>query len=215
MTPPVKERPYRSAVREERARRTRQAVLDAAHRLFVEDGYVATTVARIAAEAGVNVDTIYAAVGTKPAVFRLLLETALSGTSEVVPAEERDYVKQIRQASTATAKLEIYASAVRAINERLAPLHQVMAVAAAHANELAVMRHEIAERRAANMRLFAQDLAATGDLAPGTSIDTVADVVWATSGPDFFVLLVGERGWTAAAYQAWLAASWRRLFLSQ
>lgn len=214
MTAPVKGRQYSSAVRAERARRTRQAVLDAAQRSFVQHGYVATTVTRIAADAGVNVDTIYTAIGTKPAVFRLLLETAISGTTDVVEAQERDYVEQIRQASTATAKLEIYAAAVRAINERLAPLHRVMAVAAAHAAELATMRHEIAERRAANMSLFAQDLAETGELVTGTAVETVADVVWATSGPDFFTLLVHERGWTPAAYQEWLAASWRRLFLA-
>lgn len=214
MASPVKARQYTSALRQERAQLTRRAVLDAARRSFADHGYVATTVARIAAGAGVHVDTVYAAVGTKPAVFRLLLETAISGGTDAVDPVDREYVAQIREAGTARAKLEIYATAVTAINERLAPLHSVMAVAAGHAPELAAMRDEIARRRADNMRLFASDLAATGELAPGTDLDAVADVVWATSGTDFFAMLVTQRGWTTDRYRAWLGDAWRRLFLT-
>ena len=57
MSEPVKSRTYRSSVREEQARRTRQAILDAARRLFAEQGYAATTIAQVAKAAGVAVDT--------------------------------------------------------------------------------------------------------------------------------------------------------------
>src|SRR3954470_19884269 len=73
MSETVKPRTYRSSVREEQARRTRLAILDAARLLFTEQGYAATTIAQIAAGAGVAVDTVYAAVGTKPVLARLLL----------------------------------------------------------------------------------------------------------------------------------------------
>ncbi|HEU4426082.1 MAG TPA: helix-turn-helix domain-containing protein, partial [Pilimelia sp.] len=78
MRRPVKSRGYRSPLREEQARRTRHAILDAARRLFGQRGYAGTTVAQIAAESGVAVDTVYAAAGPKPVLFRLLLETAIS-----------------------------------------------------------------------------------------------------------------------------------------
>ena len=214
MSEPVKSRTYRSSVREEQARRTRQAILDAARRLFAEQGYAATTIAQVAKAAGVAVDTVYASVGAKPVLMRLLMETAISGTDQVVPAQQRDYVRQVRAAATAREKIRIYASAVTAANTRLAPLHLVLRGAAAQDAELARIRDEISERRAANMRLFAQDLASTGELRPGLDTDEVADVVWSMNSAEYFTLLVRERGWDTSRFAAWLSDAWIRLFLA-
>jgi AcrR family transcriptional regulator len=210
----VKTRGYRSALRTGQAALTRGAILDAARDLFLTRGYAATTIAAVAAEAGVAVDTVYATVGPKPVLFRLLLETAISGTDQAVPAEERDYVRQIREAVGARAKINIYAAAVRGVAERLAPLHVVLRDAAAQVPELAEMRDEIDSRRAANMRLFADDLAATGDLRPDLDVGEVADVVWSTNSPEFYCLLIADRGWAPERFEAWLADTWGRLFLA-
>lgn len=213
MSESVKPRTYRSSLREEQARRTRQAILEAARLLFSEKGFAATTIAQIAAKAGVAVDTVYAAVGPKPALMRLLLETAISGTDKAVPAEQRDYVQQVRAAPTAEQKIRIYASAVVEVNTRLAPLHLVLRDAAGQAPELAQIREEIVTRRARNMRLFAQDLADTGDLRPGLDVEEVADVVWSMNSAEYYSLLVRERGWTPERFASWLANAWIRLFL--
>lgn len=207
-------RTYRSPVREERARETRYRILEAAGRLFVANGYSATTIAQVAVEAGVAVDTVYATVGPKPALFRLLLETAISGLDDAVPAEQREYVRRIRAATTATEKLELYAEAVRLIAERMAPLHLVLRDAASRVPELARMREEIATRRASNMRLFARYLAATGELRPGLSIGEIADVVWAMNSAELYALLVSERGWSPDRFQRWLTETWCCLFLA-
>jgi AcrR family transcriptional regulator len=214
MADPVKGRSYRSTLREEHARRTRHVILDAARRLFTQQGYAATTVGQIAAEAGVAVDTVYAAVGAKPVLLRLLLETAISGSDDVVPAEERDYVRRIRAQTSAQQKIETYAAAVRAIAERISPLHLVLRDAASQAPELGRIRDEIAARRAGNMRLFAQDLLSTGDLRPDLDVDEVADVVWSMNSAEFYSLLVTERGWSSARFERWLADTWCRLFLA-
>jgi AcrR family transcriptional regulator len=214
MPEPVKPRTYRSSVREEQARRTRRTILDAARTLFSEKGFVATTIAQIAAEARVAVDTVYASVGPKPVVMRLLMETAISGSDEAIPAEKRDYVRQVRAAPTAGQKIRIYASAVTAVNTRLAPLHLVLRDAAAQAPELAQIRDEISARRAGNMRLFAQDLADTGELRPGLDVSEVADVVWSMNSAEYFTLLVRERGWTPERFARWLADTWCLLFLA-
>ncbi len=214
MSDPVKPRPYRSSVREEQARRTRQAILTAARQLFAEHGYAATTIAQIAAAARVAVDTVYASVGTKPVLMRLLMETAISGTDQAVPAEQRDYVQRVRAAATAQDKIRIYAAAVTEVNTRMAPLHLVLRGAATTAPELAGIRDEISARRAANMRLFAQDLAATGQLRPGLDPDEVADIVWSMNSAEYFSLLVRERGWEPDRLAAWLADAWCRLFLA-
>lgn len=210
----VKSRVYRSKLRAEQARQTRSGILAAARRLFIEQGFAATTVAQIAAQAGVAVDTVYAVVGAKPVIFRLLLETALSGTDEAVPAEERDYVRRIKEQARAHEKLETYAAGVRAIGERLGALHLALRDAAAQAPELARMRDEIDTRRARNMRSLAQDLIATGDLRPGLHVDEIADVVWSMNSAEFYYLLVHERGWDPPRFEQWLAETWCRLFLA-
>jgi AcrR family transcriptional regulator len=214
MREPVKPRTYRSSLREEQARRTRQAILEAARLLFSEKGFAATTIAQIAARAGVAVDTVYASVGPKPALMRLLMETAISGSDKAIPAEQRDYVQQVRAAPTAGQKIRIYASAVVQVNTRLAPLHLVLRDAAGQAPELAQIREEIVTRRARNMRLFAQDLADTGELRPGLDVEEVADVVWSMNSAEYYSLLVRERGWPPERFAQWLADAWGRLFLA-
>jgi AcrR family transcriptional regulator len=215
MARPVKTRKYMSPLREERAQQTRHAILEAARRAFAAGGYATTTIAQIAAEADVAIDTVYASVGTKPSLFRLLVETAISGTDVAVTAEERDYVQRIRAASSARAKIDIYAQAASMVLERMAPLQIVLGEAAAHTTELAQMRDEIDERRARNMRLFASELAATGQLRPDIDIAEVGDVVWATSSAQMYALLVARRGWSRDRYAQWLRDTWRRLFLAR
>jgi AcrR family transcriptional regulator len=207
-------RPYRAPRRLEQAAATRRAVLAAARELFVAQGYRGTSVAEVARRAGVNADTIYAAVGRKPMLLRLLVETAISGADEAVPAEQRDYVRRIRATQGARAKLATYAQAIGAIQPRLAPIFLCLSEAAADDPDCASLWREISERRAANMRLFAADLRATGELRQDLSDDEVADIVWSLNGPEYSTHLVHQRGWSAARFAAWLADAWARLLLS-
>lgn len=213
MSGPVKPRRYHSPRRKQQASRTRRAILDAAANLFATQGYAATTMTTIAEAAGVALDTVYATIGPKPVLFRLLVETAISGTDTPVPALERDYVQAIYAEPDPAAKLAVYAQATRQIQQRLAPLFGVLRQAAATDQELAALWQEIAERRAANMRLLAADLAATGALRADLTHQEVADVLWSTNSPEFYLLLVDQRGWDPDRYQQWLADAWRRLLL--
>ncbi|MEV4245296.1 helix-turn-helix domain-containing protein [Streptosporangium canum] len=205
-------RRYDASLRHATAGRTRQAILDAATALFLERGYATTTMAAIAKSAGVNTDTVYASVGAKPALFRLLVEAAISGEDHAVPALERDYVRDIRAQPDAARKLAVYAAAMSRIHARLGPLFGVLQTAAPASPELAELWHEIAERRAANMRLLAADLAATGRLR--VEVEEAADVIWATNSPELYLLLVRDRRWTHERYERWLADSWCRLLLA-
>jgi AcrR family transcriptional regulator len=209
--PPVKRR-YDTSRRREAAARSRAAILDAAQSLFTERGYTATPMSAIAERASVALDTIYASAGRKPELARLLIETAISGTGDAVPAEERDYVRAIRAAADADTKIIIYAAAIRAIAARLAPLLAMLQQAAPAEPQLAALWHEIAERRAANMRRFVADLAAVTTLR--VDLDEAADIVWATNAPELYQLLVGQRGWSPDRYEHFLADAWRRLLLS-
>jgi len=209
--PPVKRR-YDTSRRRQAAENTRKAILDAALELFADRGYAATPMTAIAEQAGVALDTVYASVGRKPALARLLVETAISGTSQAVPAEERDYVRAIQAAPDAKTKIVIYASAMRMIAGRLAPVLGILQQAASAKPELATLWHEITERRAANMRRFAAELATVATLR--VDLDEAADIVWATNAPELYQLLVSQRGWSPERYEHFLADAWRRLLLA-
>jgi len=215
MTPmpgPVKRR-YDTTRRREAAARTRAAILDAARELFTERGYAATSMTAIAERAGVALDTVYAAAGRKPELARLLIETAISGTDQAVPAEQRDYVRAIQAASDAGTKIAIYAAAITAIAPRMALVLGIIQQAVPDEPELAALWQQIAERRAANMRLFVADLATVAPLRldPGEA----ADIIWATNAAELYQLLVGQRGWTPERYEHFLADTWQRLLLAE
>ena len=215
MTDKKQPRKYRSNLRTEAAAATRGSILAAARQLFVERGYAATTMQDIAVVAGIALDTVYASVGRKPALLRLLVETAISGRDAPVPAEERDYVVAIRAEPIADGKLKIYAAALTAIHQRLAPIFRVLETASLVDSDLADWRNEISQRRADNMKLFAQDLAETGALRADLSVQMAADIIWSMNSSEFYLLLVEQRGWPATQYETWLADAWVRLLLEK
>jgi AcrR family transcriptional regulator len=206
-------RAYRAPRRVAQAAATRAAVLSAARELFIANGYTGTTIANIADRAAVSPDTIYATVGRKPAVLRELVETAISGTDRAVPPEQREYVLRIGAAATASEKISIYAHATTAIQQRLAPVFLALRDAAATDADCASLWREIATRRAGNMRAFAADLRATGELREDLTDDQVADVVWSMNAAEYWDLLVHGRGWTADQFRDWLIDAWTRLLL--
>ncbi|MGV1037056.1 MAG: TetR/AcrR family transcriptional regulator [Candidatus Nanopelagicales bacterium] len=213
----VKSKPgrrYDSSRRKASADQTRAAILVAARDLFTERGYAATTVAAIADEAGVAVDTLYATVGKKPEVFGELIELALSGVDVPVPALERDYVKRINQVATADEKLALYAAAVTSIQGRLAPLFVVFREGAAADPAVARLWNQISQRRAKNMRMLAAELRGTGKLRQDLTDDQVADIIWSMNSADFYTALVTERGWEPEGYREFLVDAWSRLLLS-
>lgn len=206
-------RSYDSSTRRQSAQETRTAILVAARELLLQRGYRAATMADIAELAGVNTDTIYATVGRKPEVLRLLLETAISGEESAIPAQARAYVQEMEAEPDPRRRLQRYARAVREIMERLAPLLRVVRDASSTDAQLAVVWNEISERRAANMRLLISSLMTVTSLREGLSIEQAADILWATNGPEFYTQLVHDRGWTPSQLEAFLADMWVRQLL--
>ena len=211
MSEPVKARSYDSSRRRTASEQRRDSIVLTARELFLERGYSRTSMGAIAEGAGVALDTVYELVGRKRELFRLLVESAISGQGQAVPAEEREYVQLMHAEPTSIGKLAIYAKVLPVIHERLAPLVAVLQSAASADPELAQLWDEIAERRAANMRRFATELEGTGHLR--VTPDEAADVLWATNSPELYLLLVGQRNWTPDRYGTWLAETWQRLLL--
>lgn len=73
---------------------------------------------------------------------------------------------------------------------------------------------ELADRRAGNLRLFAADLRATGELRTDLTDDEVAEIVWSMTAAEYYLLLVRRRGWTPQRFGEHLRDAWTRLLLT-
>jgi AcrR family transcriptional regulator len=213
MAKQVKRRRYDASGRRAAAAATQARILAAARTLFGVRGYPGTKMEDVAAAAGVALDTVYASVGTKAKLFRLLVETAISGGDRPIPAERRQYVLAIKEEADPARKLEMYARAMAAIQGRLAPLVVTLRAAASAHEDLAGLWRRISNRRARNMRKLVADVARAGALRPGLVLGEAGDVVWAMTSSDLYLLLVGERGWSSEAYSRWLGDELRRYLL--
>jgi AcrR family transcriptional regulator len=200
--PQTPTRAYRSAVRSRAAQRTRVAVIEAAHDLFVEQGYGVTTIDAIAARAGVGRATVFKSVGGKPALMRAAHHAALVGGDDPRPPEVA-LADRWAAVAGARARLASYVLVVADVFEAVGPIHEALVRAASEGEELSeqlaeleVSRHEAASRTA---RLIA------GELRPGLSIDRAADLLWAHNDPLLWQALHGRRGWSKPEFVAWLS----------
>ena len=216
MNEPVKtpsKRRYDASRRQAAATQTRHAIAAAARDLFIARGYAGTTIAAIAEAAGVSHETVYATFGPKPALFRHLVEIALSGTDEPVPALERDIVRQVRAEPDPQRIIDLFAHTVRLLQERVAPLIVVLSDGARTDPDLKVFADELSARRVGHMRAFVADLAAREGLRADLSPEMAADVIWVMNSSEFYLLCVRDRGWTPETFERWLADAWKRLLL--
>lgn len=192
--PPVKRsRNYDGSARRERAARQRAATLEVARRLFLQDGYAATTVDAVAEASGVSAATIYKSYGGKVGLIRALCEQALAGTGPV-PAEERSNALR-----TATDPHEIAAAWGRLaaeVSPLVSPLVLALRAAADHDREAAALYAEVNDRRLVRMTDNARFLAEAGHLRGGVTVAEAADVLWLCSAPETYDLLVVRRQWT-------------------
>jgi AcrR family transcriptional regulator len=199
-------RAYDSPLRREQARRTQRRIVDAAYRLLLEQGYAATTMAGVAAEAGVSAQTVYKAFGTKATLVKRVYDVTLIGDDEPVPLGERPDVKAAYENPDARALLAWYADLGRTLMERLAPLLSVI-VSGARAGEaeLADLLATMNGERLVGTRMAAARLDELGALRPGMSVDEARDVLWTLNSLEVWDLLVVQRGWTPEAYSTWVA----------
>lgn len=208
----VKSRRYRSELRQQQASETRRAVLRAAYGLFTMHGYAATGVSDIARGAGVSIDTVYASVGRKPQLLLAVHDMVLGSSEGPIPAEQRGYVMAIRAASSAREMIRLYVEALGRLLPQTVPLSIALRQAGRTDPECRAVWESLSERRATNMRLFAQDLRSTGDLREDLTDDEVGDLIWSMNSPEYFTLLA-NRGYTPDQYADLVADVWRRTLL--
>jgi len=206
--PPVPPPPAASstrAPRRPRAQATRRRIRDAARRLFVERGYVATTIEAIAGEASVAVPTVYLAFGTKRALLAELLDIACVGEEEPVAVLERPWVDELRHDPDPQGQLRRWVRGVRDINARVAPLWEVARNAADADPDIGAQVQHYKTLTLQADRDFVTVLAATCGLRPGLDPQRAADIVFGLLSHELYRLLVIEQGWAPEDWERWVA----------
>jgi AcrR family transcriptional regulator len=197
-------RRYRSPLRARRAVETREALLAAAHRLFVANGWIGTGMRDVAVEAGVATETVYAYFSSKRSLLQAVVDVAVVGDDRPVAVAERAEFAAIgrgrRGERTAAA-----ARLVTGIYRRVAPLAKVVREAAASDGEMADVLRKARERQR-------RDVAAAAALITGRAVTAVErDGLWALTSPEVYSLLVEESGWTPEQYEAWMGETLARV----
>jgi AcrR family transcriptional regulator len=196
-------RSYNSPRRREQAAATRRDILAAAQRLFERDGYAATTMAAIAAEAGVALKTVYVAFDNKAGVLRGLWNLLLRGDADDVPVAQRTWYRAVLDEPDPVRKLRLSARASRAVKERSGAVLEIIRAAAPVDPDIAALWGRIQSEFHANQRAIVQTLPKRA-LKKGLDVDRAADVMWTLNHPAVYALLAGERGWSADEYERWL-----------
>jgi AcrR family transcriptional regulator len=200
--------------REEKARRTRRAVLDAARRLFVADGYGATSIKAIALEAGVAVQTVYVTFGNKPAILAEVLDVAIAGDDREVVVNAREWMAPVFAAPTPDARLRAYAAAVRRIHEGAGEVFVVVAEAAGTDPDVERLHSRAEARRRSGAASVIAAVEEVGRLRDGLTTDEAVDLLWLWNGPLVHRHLTVAAGWSGDAFEAWLADSLVRELLA-
>jgi AcrR family transcriptional regulator len=201
----VSRRPYHSPRREQQAAATRRAILDAAGRLFVRDGYPATTMEAIAVDADVSLKTVYLPFGTKSGLLRALWDLRLKGDDTDAPVDRHDWFRQVMEERDPARKLHINARNSRAAKTRIGDMFKVIRGAAEIDPDCGALWQLIQRDFHANQRVVVESIHRDGGLRSGLTVARGADILWTLNHPDVWVLLTGERKWSPNAYETWLA----------
>jgi AcrR family transcriptional regulator len=192
-------RRYDSSRRQELARQNRQAILAASRELFLENGYAATTVGRIATEAGLSVETVYKAFGNKPGLAKAVFDVTVVGDDEAVPMAERPEIKVVEAEPDARKKIELFFETYPARRSRTAAIERMIRDAAATDAGAAAVRDELVAELRRGMTMFASHLVDDGGTRPELTVDDVADILYTYVSLDFYELLMA-RGWSQQRY---------------
>jgi AcrR family transcriptional regulator len=194
-------------VRDEQARRTRRAIVAAAHDLFLAQGYAATTIDGIAEAAHVSRRTVFNSVGGKAALLKLALDWAIAGDDEPIAMADRPAVKTIQAEPDPRKALTLWVQMVVEVAARIAPIGEVLAAAADVDPVAAELLAESSRNRMYGATAFVRRLASLDGLAVGLTEQRAAELCWALMDGHLYRLLVFQRDWSAADFIRWMSDS--------
>jgi AcrR family transcriptional regulator len=196
-------RSYNSPRRQEQAAATRTAILHAARRLFDENGYAATTMDAIAAEAGVSLKTVYIAFATKSGVLRALWDLSLKGDQDAAAVAERPWYREILEEPDPERQLRLNARNSCVVKQRIAWVLRVIRDAAPVDPDSGELWSLIQSDFYDNQRVIVASIHKKKGLRRGLDVKRATDILWTLNHPEVWLLLVGTRGWTPKQYEQW------------
>ena len=190
-------RSYQSTRRGEQAARTGADIVAAATRLFTQEGWGKTTMAKVAVEAGVAVETVYQRFKSKAALMRAAVDATIGGIGGAEPLRDQERFARLGQGDTAE-RLAALALLATDINARTHGLFEAWRQAAGADPAIAAGLHEYETRRRS-------DVAAGLALIRGGPVDErTVDAVWAVLSTDVYSRLVSDRAWSPSNYAAFV-----------
>jgi AcrR family transcriptional regulator len=205
---PVKrDSPDKSGRGQARTRLARRAVVDAARALFLERGYVATTIEAISEHSDVPTATVYRLFSSKLGILKALLDTSIAGDDQPLAVQERPELASLFTEPDTHKLLAGIAGVTTAINQRTNDVYRVLMSAAGSDPAAAGLLSEIRQQRDRGQGQIARSLGRAHALKPGLRERDAADLIHALMSPEVYRLLVGDRGWTPERYEQWLATT--------
>lgn len=189
--------------RQKRGQATRARILTAATARFVRDGYLVTTMAAIAEDSEVAVQSLYLRFGSKIAILKAALDAAVVGDLEPIPLLARAWVQRVEALESGPAAVRLFVAEVKGIMGRTYPIYcAVLTAAAGEAGELLAENRR--QRYEGNLAI-AELLSKKSGFAHGLSIAAAADRIFGLVSEDHYGLLVAERGWSPDQWEVWCA----------
>jgi AcrR family transcriptional regulator len=187
--------PRTGRARQRRSVLTEQRILAAAAELFVIEGYAGTTMAAIAARAGVAVQSLYLRFGGKLAILAASLDAAIVGDAAPVPLLEREWFARLRDAADGPAALRLFLDEMERLMTRTYPLYEVLLRIGDEARDLLASNKA---QRQEGLRAVADVLGGKPGFTAGATAYPAADVLYGLVSEENYGLLVSERGWSPA-----------------
>ena len=198
-------RPYDATRRRERAEQERQAtksrVIVAAAGLFLERGYVATTMTHIAREAGVAMQSVYTVGQSKAVLLDLVRDVAVAGDPRDMMLVDRPEFVAVRTETNPVRQVKMLAALLATTIERVAPLWPALQQAAAVDETAAANLRAAHERR---LHTFTDLIKAIPRQHLRRSPTISAHTVWTIASPDNYLLQTTVLGWDGNRYRTWL-----------
>jgi AcrR family transcriptional regulator len=188
--------------RRQRSARTRARVVDAGEQLFLDRGYLETTIEAVADRAGVAPQTVYYVFGTKRNLLAAVLDASIAGDVEPVAVLERPWFDELETAGDAEAAVERLVEVSVTILARTSPVYEVIRQAAADP-DVGTLLKENRRRRRDDQRRLIEILERAGYLRPGLEIDTAADVFYGLLNEEVFLLLTTDCEWEVDRFRGW------------
>ena len=204
----VDKRPYSSPLREADAAATRRRVIDAASRLFIRDGYGATTLKAIGEEAGVSAQTVYLN-GPKPALLMAAYEVAIASTEGFSNLNDTDAMQAIVTEPDVPRMLDLYADYMASVLGRVSELTVTMRAAADSDASVRALYRQVDERRTFSMHQGIQLMMGRGVVPPTQAEKAEVMLSLLTTSDNY--LLLRNAGWSVERYRNWLRGELAKL----